>query len=184
LTALEVEQVLGVCEVSVHTLTGLLAELGPYTGAAVDREWGLVLVVDLRRIWAPREEPILSFEGPRILVVDDSQTVRALSASALEAAGYDVDLAADGLEALQLLHKERYDLLLTDVEMPRLDGLGLLERLRAEPRLSRLPVVILTSRPGDVARGRASELGVRALLQKPVTATRLVREVTAALERG
>jgi len=103
-----------------------------------------------------------------VLVVDDSLTTRTLERSILEGGGYRVTLAVDGVEALNSLRAAGplVDLVLADVEMPRMDGFGLLEAIRADPALSGLPVILMTSRdaPGDVQRGM--ELGASAYLTK------------------
>ncbi|WP_338661400.1 response regulator [Pararoseomonas sp. SCSIO 73927] len=103
-----------------------------------------------------------------ILVVDDSITTRTLERSVLEAGGYRVTLAVDGLDALNSLREPgaSVDLVLADVEMPRMDGFGLIEAIRADPHLAELPVILMTSRdsPGDVQRGM--ELGASAYLTK------------------
>jgi two-component system chemotaxis sensor kinase CheA len=90
-----------------------------------------------------------------ILVVDDSITSRSLERSILEAHGYRVRVAVDGLEALDMLRAEKADLIITDIEMPRLDGFGLVEALKADKVLSRIPVIIVSSleKPEDQARG-------------------------------
>jgi two-component system chemotaxis sensor kinase CheA len=91
----------------------------------------------------------------RILVVDDSITARSLERSILEANGFKVRVAVDGLEGLELAREEKPDLIVTDLQMPRLDGFGLLEALKADPRLSDIPVIIISSveRPEDQQRG-------------------------------
>jgi two-component system, chemotaxis family, sensor kinase CheA len=90
-----------------------------------------------------------------ILVVDDSITSRSLERSILEAHGYRVRVAVDGLEALELLRIERADVIITDVQMPRLDGFGLVEALKADTRLKEIPVIIVSSleSPEDQERG-------------------------------
>ena len=90
-----------------------------------------------------------------VLVVDDSITSRSLQKSILEAHGYRVRIAVDGLEALELLRVEKADLIITDIQMPRLDGFGLVQALKADSRLSRIPVIIVSSleRPEDQERG-------------------------------
>jgi two-component system, chemotaxis family, sensor kinase CheA len=90
-----------------------------------------------------------------ILVVDDSITSRSLERSILEAHGYRVRVAVDGLEALELLRLERADLIITDVQMPRMDGFGLVEALKADARLKEIPVIIVSSleSPEDQERG-------------------------------
>lgn len=91
--------------------------------------------------------------GERILVVDDSLTTRSLQREILEAHGYRVLIAEDGLEALQILASEPVNLILTDLQMPRLDGFGLVERLQADPALATIPVVLVSSleRPANLS---------------------------------
>jgi two-component system, chemotaxis family, sensor kinase CheA len=93
--------------------------------------------------------------APGILVVDDSITSRSLERSILEAHGYRVRVAVDGLEALELLRAEKADLIITDIQMPRLDGFGLVEALKADPGLKGIPVIIVSSleQPEDQERG-------------------------------
>ncbi|WP_028996424.1 response regulator [Azohydromonas australica] len=109
------------------------------------------------------EEPA----APLVLVVDDSLTVRRATQRLLEREGYRVALAKDGVEALALLEQEPPALVLTDLEMPRLDGFELLRRLRAEPRWQALPVIVITSRRAPRHRELAASLGVEHYLGKP-----------------
>jgi two-component system, chemotaxis family, sensor kinase CheA len=90
-----------------------------------------------------------------ILVVDDSLTTRTLEKSILEAHGYRVQVAVDGLDALEKLRAEKADLVISDIQMPRLDGFGLLQALKKDPGLDRIPVIMVTSvdRPEDQERG-------------------------------
>ena len=101
-----------------------------------------------------------------ILVVDDSLTTRTLEKSILEAHGYRVRIALDGMEALAQLRTELPDLVITDLQMPRLDGFGLLEQMKQDPRLARIPVIVVTSleRREDQERGLA--LGADAYIVK------------------
>jgi two-component system chemotaxis sensor kinase CheA len=101
-----------------------------------------------------------------LLVVDDALTVRELQRAILERAGYLVRTANDGLEALALLAEQRADLVLTDVEMPNLDGFGLTARIRAEPTLANIPVLLITSRSGDADRQRGLEAGADGYIVK------------------
>jgi two-component system chemotaxis sensor kinase CheA len=91
----------------------------------------------------------------RVVLADDSPTTRALEQSILEGAGYEVVACADGAEAWERLQAGGADALVLDVEMPRMDGFALTEAVRASPRYSRLPVVLVTARgkPEDKARG-------------------------------
>ncbi len=102
----------------------------------------------------------------KVLVVDDSITSRTLERAVLEAAGYRVTLAVDGLDALSKLRRARADVVVSDVNMPRLDGFGLLERMARDPALATIPVILLTSRDSEGERARGMFLGARAYLIK------------------
>jgi two-component system chemotaxis sensor kinase CheA len=103
---------------------------------------------------------------PSILVVDDSITTRSLEKSILEAHGYQVRVAVDGVEALSQLRKERPDLVITDLQMPQMDGFGLLEQMKKDRQLAEIPVIVVTSleRREDQERGLA--LGADAYVLK------------------
>ena len=120
---------------------------------------------------------------PRILVVDDSLTTRTLERYILEAAGYEVDVAADGSEALSRLHERHYDALVTDVDMPRLDGISLAERVREQPVLRDLPVILVTSLDSADDRTRGLQAGADAYIVKSAfdqdQLLRTVRELVA-----
>jgi two-component system, chemotaxis family, sensor kinase CheA len=104
--------------------------------------------------------------APSILVVDDSVTSRSLEKSILEAQGYRVRVAIDGLEALESLRAETVDLIVTDIQMPRLDGFGLLEALKADSRLKGIPVIVVSSLEGTEDRERGLLLGADGYLSK------------------
>jgi two-component system chemotaxis sensor kinase CheA len=102
----------------------------------------------------------------RILVVDDSITTRTLEQSVLEAAGYDVLTATDGADAWRILQERSADLVITDVEMPRMDGFVLTETIRASQRFKSLPVVLVTSLETPEHRARGLEAGADAYIVK------------------
>jgi two-component system chemotaxis sensor kinase CheA len=102
----------------------------------------------------------------RVLVVDDSITTRTLEASLLEAAGYDVITAVDGADGWRLLQERGADLVVSDVEMPRMDGLQLTEAMRASPRFRETPVILITALDSDAHRSRGLEVGADAYLGK------------------
>ena len=104
--------------------------------------------------------------APRILVVDDSITTRTLEKSILEAHGYRVQVAIDGVEALQLLRHAPVDLIITDIQMPRLDGFGLLEAVKADPLLGSIPVIIVSSLERAEDQRRGLQLGADAYVMK------------------
>ncbi|RZA19379.1 MAG: hybrid sensor histidine kinase/response regulator [Proteobacteria bacterium] len=102
----------------------------------------------------------------RILVVDDSFTTRILEKSILEAKGYNVSVATDGLEALAFLKAHDVDLIISDVEMPRMDGLALLREVRSMPRTAKTPVIMVSSRDTREEQERGLNLGADAYLSK------------------
>ncbi|HLG68968.1 MAG TPA: hybrid sensor histidine kinase/response regulator [Chloroflexota bacterium] len=107
-----------------------------------------------------------STAAARVLVVDDSLTARALQRNVLRAAGYDAAVAVDGLDAWSKLHLERFDLVITDVEMPNLNGFDLTERIRTDARLQHLPVIVVTSMESDDDKRRGMEAGADAYIVK------------------
>ncbi|MBH1987528.1 MAG: Hpt domain-containing protein [Burkholderiales bacterium] len=106
-------------------------------------------------------------EAPLVLVVDDSLTVRRVTQRLLVREGYRVILAKDGLDALESLAKERPTVVLSDIEMPRMDGFDLVRNIRADRKLADLPVIMITSRIAQKHRDYAAELGVNHYLGKP-----------------
>ncbi|MGL4434226.1 MAG: Hpt domain-containing protein [Giesbergeria sp.] len=104
---------------------------------------------------------------PLVLVVDDSITVRRVTQRLLQREGYRVALAADGLQALEKLQEERPTVVLSDIEMPRMDGFDLARNIRADARLHDLPIIMITSRIAQKHREHAMELGVNHYLGKP-----------------
>jgi chemosensory pili system protein ChpA (sensor histidine kinase/response regulator) len=116
---------------------------------------------------------------PLVLVVDDSLTVRRITKRLLEREGYRVALAKDGLEALDQLAGERPVVVLSDIEMPRMDGFDLLRNIRSDARLAGLPVVMITSRIASKHRDLALELGAAHYLGKPYSEDELLRLIGA-----
>jgi two-component system, chemotaxis family, sensor kinase CheA len=104
--------------------------------------------------------------GSAILVVDDSLNTREIEKSILEAHGYEVDLAADGIEGLAMAKDRQYDMIVTDVDMPRMDGFSLVEHLRREADSEHTPIVIVTSREKEEDKRRGIEVGADAYILK------------------
>jgi CheY-like chemotaxis protein len=115
----------------------------------------------------------------RALVVDDSRAIREAMTSMLGSEGWIVDVAEDGARALQMTNQLRYDLVVTDLEMPELGGFDLIARLRSDDRFKATPIVIITSRANPESRRRARDLGVRALVAKPITRRKLLEALAA-----
>jgi chemosensory pili system protein ChpA (sensor histidine kinase/response regulator) len=143
----------------VVPILDLAALIADYRGSAP----GLTQSAPTARIPAPGEAPHAS----TVVVVDDSVTVRKATSRLLERNGYRVLTARDGLEAMQLLQDVKPDLMLLDIEMPRMDGFEVARQVRASELLRSLPIVMITSRSGDKHRSRALALGVNRYLGKP-----------------
>jgi chemosensory pili system protein ChpA (sensor histidine kinase/response regulator) len=111
---------------------------------------------------------------PLVLVVDDSITVRRVTQRLLQREGYRVSLAADGLQALERLQEERPAVVLSDIEMPRMDGFDLARNIRGDARLKDLPIIMITSRIAEKHREHAMELGVDHYLGKPYSEEELL----------
>jgi len=117
----------------------------------------------------------------RVLVVDDSLSVRRAIASLLEDQGYEVVLARDGLEAVKSMDAVRPDVLLTDLEMPNMNGLELTAHVRSRAELAALTVIMITSRSMDKHRRQAMAAGVNVYLNKPYTDNELLQHVASAV---
>lgn len=104
----------------------------------------------------------------RLLFVDDDPILREFAQVNLASTAAEIDVAADGVEALEALSQARYDLLLVDLEMPRMDGFELLAHLRADPATAHLPIVVETGREDVEAIDRAFRLGATAFVTKPL----------------
>jgi chemosensory pili system protein ChpA (sensor histidine kinase/response regulator) len=118
---------------------------------------------------------------PRVLIADDSLSMRQVVEAMLTRAGYAVQSARDGMEALELVLADPPQVLILDIEMPRLDGFELLKVLRAQPQLAGIPVAMLTSRGAQRHQQHAEALGANAYLVKPVTEDDLLATVARLL---
>jgi chemosensory pili system protein ChpA (sensor histidine kinase/response regulator) len=176
-----VDEVLSDREVVVKPLPPHLRRRG-VRGVILNPTGELLLLLDLPELahralssamaerFTTRDEPAPAAPittGPNVLVVDDSLFMRRTLELQLTRAGYQVRSAKDGMEALHLITEERPHLVLLDIEMPQLDGYGLLSILRGQQQFSSLPVAILTSRAADIHRQHAMDLGANAYLVKP-----------------
>lgn len=174
--AVRVDALEGQRDVVLKSLGGLMPDLDVVAGAAIEADGSVLVVLEpgalierARRIHRPAPvvaAPPVARPGRSVLVVDDALTVRELQRSILMRAGYDVRTAGDGLEALSRLAERPADLVLTDVEMPRMDGFALTEAIRAHQALRNTAVLVLTSRSGDEDRRRGLEAGADGYLVK------------------
>ena len=115
---------------------------------------------------------------PTVMVVDDSLTVRKITSRLLTREGYQVVLAKDGVDALEQLIEVVPDVVLSDIEMPRMDGFDLLRNIRADERLRGLPIIMITSRTADKHRNYALEIGANHYLGKPYDEVELLELVS------
>ncbi|HEX6774837.1 MAG TPA: response regulator [Methylomirabilota bacterium] len=200
--AVAVEELVGKEDVVIKNLGGLLERVGPFAGATITGAGRVILLVDPSRLAQATEAsppaertPALSRErGPareraaskarRILLVDDSISVRKFVGQMLEKASFEVITANDGAEALRRLGDTAVDLIITDLEMPRVSGYELIEDLRARAATRALPVVVLTTRAGAKHVNLARSLGIVHYVAKPVDEEAFVRLIVSLTVRG
>lgn len=113
----------------------------------------------------------------KILAIDDSRTIREMLRRALSAAGFDVHLADDGQAGIEVLEQIMPDIVITDINMPRLDGFGVLERIRANAKFKTLPVLILTTESAQDLKTRARNIGATGWIVKPFDDGKLVSAI-------
>ncbi|NKE67706.1 response regulator [Ramlibacter sp. RBP-2] len=190
--AMHVDEVLGNQEVVVKNLGPQLARLPGLAGMTVLASGAVVLIynpVALATVYGEQARQLGAKAGeaapspadrgatpetaaakpqiPLVLVVDDSITVRRVTQRLLQREGYRVAMAADGLQALERLAEEVPAVVLSDIEMPRMDGFDLARNIRGDQRLKHLPIIMITSRIAEKHREHAKELGVDHYLGKP-----------------
>jgi DNA-binding response OmpR family regulator len=122
-------------------------------------------------------------EGKLVLVAEDDEDIRELVVFRLEQAGYTVIAAKDGEEAFSMAQETKPDLAVLDVMMPRLDGIELTRRIRADATLSRLPVILLTASVQEAAVARGFEAGADDYIRKPFSPPELLARIEAVLAR-
>ncbi|MCK0069690.1 MULTISPECIES: response regulator [Kordiimonas] len=113
----------------------------------------------------------------KILAVDDSKTMRDMVSFTLKGAGHDVLLADDGVNALSALTGETVDLIITDINMPNMNGIELVEKLRADPRFRATPILILTTESDDGLKQRGRAAGATGWIVKPFVPEKLLKVV-------
>jgi chemosensory pili system protein ChpA (sensor histidine kinase/response regulator) len=185
LFAVEVNEVLHKQDIVIKPLGEFLEAAGPYAGATVTADGRVVLLLDAvgvaeraasrargeRTAAAPSHAdpaPIVAAVRKRVLLVDDSISVRRFVGQMLEKAGFEVTTAADGADAIARLGDAAFDVVVTDLEMPRVNGYELIDDLRRRPSTRALPVIVLTTRAGDKHVALARQLGVEHYVTKPV----------------
>src|SRR5690606_20602058 len=185
--AVAIDQVVGNREIGVKPVGLQIASVPGIYGATITGDGRVVVILDVaplvRRHLARPETPEAQAESqqqrhvPLVMVVDDSLTMRKVTGRVLERHNFDVVVARDGIEALEQLEERVPDLMLLDIEMPRMDGYELATAMRADARYKGVPIVMITSRSGDKHRQRAFEIGVQRYLGKPYQELDLMRNV-------
>jgi chemosensory pili system protein ChpA (sensor histidine kinase/response regulator) len=188
--AIQVDELKGNREVVVKNIGAQLARVVGISGATVLGDGEVVLILNpvalASRLQAagvrstvPETVPMMMSTIPTVMVVDDSLTVRKITSRLLTREGYQVILAKDGVDALEQLIDVMPDVVLSDIEMPRMDGFDLLRNIRADQRLKELPVIMITSRTAEKHRNYAMEIGANHYLGKPFDEDELLRLVSS-----
>lgn len=196
-----VDELLGRQEIVIKSLGRLkLFERAVFGGAAIDPEGRVVLVLDVNRLTAQPscESPtgesddtrlsattlmdvgmpsVQSTPGFPLLLIDDSLSIRKFVGRMLESAGYAVDTASDGEEGCRKAATQQYQLIITDLEMPRLNGYEVIQALRARPQTQTTPILVMTTRAGDKHRHMAMAAGASGYIAKPVEERALIQEI-------
>jgi chemosensory pili system protein ChpA (sensor histidine kinase/response regulator) len=186
--AVEVDEIVRKEEIVIRPLGEFLKGVGPWSGASVGADGRVTLLLDpgalveaagrgaaatrdaARGARGRREDATADGHAGRrrVLLVDDSLSVRKVVGQMLEKAGFEVATAADGADALARLADAAFDVMVTDLEMPRVNGYELIDDLRRRAATRDLPVIVLTTRAGDKHVALARSLGVRHYVTKPV----------------
>jgi chemosensory pili system protein ChpA (sensor histidine kinase/response regulator) len=190
-TGLVADELVGSREIVVKPLGPQIASIRGISGATILSDGRVVVILDIaalvRAEWRVRAAPTpLRERGDRrtfALVVDDSITVRRVTQRLLERNGMRVLTARDGADAVALLADHVPDIILLDIEMPRMDGYEVAAQVRADPRLADVPIIMITSRVGDKHRARAIELGVDDYLGKPYQESQLIDAIAPLVAR-
>jgi chemosensory pili system protein ChpA (sensor histidine kinase/response regulator) len=180
-TALVTDELVGSREIVVKPVGPQIASIRGISGATILGDGRIVVILDMgtlvRSEWRARgSDSSRSTRDDRIfaLVVDDSITVRRVTQRLLERNGMRVLTAKDGVEAMALLQEHVPDVILLDIEMPRMDGYEVAAHVRNDARTADVPIIMITSRVGDKHRARAIELGVDDYLGKPYQESQLL----------
>jgi len=188
--ALQVDALAGSREIVVKSLGPQFASVPGLSGATILGDGRVVLILDLlaHLRGALARAPVQSVSSAvgmdatpmrptLVMVVDDSVTVRKVTSRLLERNGMNVLTAKDGVDAMTLLEEHTPDLMLLDIEMPRMDGFEVATRVRNDERLKHLPIIMITSRTGQKHRDRAMAIGVNEYLGKPYQESALLESI-------
>ncbi len=181
--AVHVDGVQGSREIVVKSLGPQFAGVGGISGATILGDGSVVVILDLLALIRTqrstetnrnRRSGSAAARTRCVMVVDDSVTVRKVTSRLLERQGMDVVVAKDGVEAVSMLQERRPDVMLLDIEMPRMDGFEVLRQVRRDEQLKDLAIVMISSRTGAKHQERAAQLGVNRFLGKPFQESELL----------
>ncbi len=182
---MQVDSLVGSREVVIKPLGAQLSMVDGISGVTILGDGRVVMILDMFAVsrMKVREQtsisPSVSMEDSRlvVMVVDDSITVRKVTSRLLERSGFRVITAKDGVDAMGQLQEIVPDMMLLDIEMPRMDGFELATHMRNDERLKHVPIIMITSRTGDKHRDRAFEIGVNEYLGKPYQESELLASI-------
>ncbi|MFK8012894.1 MAG: response regulator, partial [Marinicellaceae bacterium] len=193
--ALRVDNILGSREIVVKTVGSQISSVPGIYGATILGDGNVVLILDvipLSRAYAEKlaniddSVPVIEIEeiekDPVIMIVDDSITMRKVGERILRRNEYDVETAKDGLDALEQLSEVIPDVMLLDIEMPRMDGYELAIEMKKEEKYADIPIIMITSRTGEKHRQKAMDLGVDRYLGKPYQEADLLENIRELIE--
>ena len=186
--ALFVDALMGSREIVVKSVGPQLSTVKGVTGATILGDGKIALILDLgvlaREGIAMQsiaeqgiEVPTLDNKVVTVMVVDDSITVRKVTQRLLQRHDYEVISAKDGVDAIAMLHESKPDVMLLDVEMPRMDGYELATHMRDDENFKNIPIIMITSRTGDKHRERALKIGVNEYMGKPYQEQELISNI-------
>ena len=190
--ALLIDNIISNREIVIKSVGHQLGNIRAINGATILGDGRVVFILDIPTlidtsrdihldsndaINLERELTQLQERPPTAMVVDDSITMRKATGNLLKRLGFEVMTARDGVDALSQLHEQKPDIILLDVEMPRMDGFEFASIVRNDPGFRHLPIIMITSRTGDKHRERAMEIGVNAYLGKPYQEEELVSQM-------
>lgn len=190
-TGLVTDELIGSREIVVKSVGPQISAIRGVSGATILGDGRIVIILDIgplvRADWRKRVPPVAARDKldsqPIALVVDDSITVRRVTQRLLERNGMKVLTARDGMDAIAVLEESLPDVILLDIEMPRMDGYEVAAHVRNDPRTSGIPIIMITSRVGDKHRARAIELGVDDYLGKPYQEAQLLEAIEPLIAR-
>jgi chemosensory pili system protein ChpA (sensor histidine kinase/response regulator) len=193
--ALHVDEIIGNREIVVKTLGKQLSQVKALAGASILADGSVVLILDIsglirhsassaiKIVYQPGDDHTAKMRRT-VMVVDDSITMRRVASKLLERHNYKVVTAKDGVDALAQLQDLRPDVMLLDIEMPRMDGFELATHMQNEETFSKIPIIMITSRTGEKHRDRALQIGVSNYMGKPYQEEELIENIQTALAAG